>query len=61
MKRPFHLLTLAVASALTAAPAFAADLPKATQDLLAKAKFDPSLLTGLDDELKMPKIGRAHV
>jgi ABC-type Fe3+ transport system substrate-binding protein len=30
------------------------DLPKSTQDILRKMSFDPSILAGLDDELKMP-------
>ena len=38
-----------------ASPVSAADLPKATQDLLTKAKLDASILKGLDEELKMPQ------
>jgi iron(III) transport system substrate-binding protein len=44
-----------LASALLMPAAVAADLPKATQDLLVKAKLDASILKGLDDELKMPQ------
>lgn len=33
----------------------AADLPKMTQKVLAELKLDPSLMNGLDDELKVPQ------
>src|SRR4051812_34221320 len=39
---------------LLAQPSLAADLPKATQAMLAKMKFDASILSGLDQELVMP-------
>ncbi|MEE8515428.1 MAG: extracellular solute-binding protein [Alphaproteobacteria bacterium] len=38
-----------------AAPALAAELPKATQDILKKLKLDAGILAGLDQELKFPK------
>ncbi|HEX9810151.1 MAG TPA: hypothetical protein VGC25_11220, partial [Alphaproteobacteria bacterium] len=37
-----------------AQPAPAAELPKATQAILAKQKLDAAVLKGLDEELKMP-------
>ena len=37
-----------------AMPMLAADLPKATQEMLAKLKFEASILDGLDQELVMP-------
>lgn len=36
-------------------PAFSAELPKATQNILKKLKLDPSILEGLDQELIIPK------
>jgi ABC-type Fe3+ transport system substrate-binding protein len=49
--------TLAVAMALTvgtALPTFAADLPKATQEMLKKLKLDASILGEVDKETSMP-------
>lgn len=47
---------IAVGSAvLAAAPAQAADLPKATQKILQELKLDPSILSGLDKELAVPQ------
>ena len=43
----------ALAAAL-ALPAAGADLPKATQDMLKALKMDAGILSGLDQELKMP-------
>ena len=37
-----------------ALPSLAAELPKATQTMLTKMKFDVSILAGLDQELVMP-------
>ena len=34
--------------------AFTASLPKSTQKILKKLKVEPSILTGLDKELKVP-------
>jgi iron(III) transport system substrate-binding protein len=47
---------LAVAILTVTAPVVtrAADLPKATQDMLRKAHFEASILVGLDAELTMP-------
>ena len=48
-------MALAVAGlALTAFPLGAADLPKATQKILADTKLPESILSGLDKELEMP-------
>lgn len=56
MNRALPFLVILVAVSLGAlAPSFAADLPKATQEILSKTKLDPSILKGLDDELKMPQ------
>lgn len=41
--------------AISAAADLPANLPKATQAMLAKANLDPSILAGLDDELKVPQ------
>jgi iron(III) transport system substrate-binding protein len=52
------LLASVTAFALTlalGAEASAADLPKATQKVLAELKLDASLMKGLDAELKVPK------
>jgi len=47
--------SLAMAAAVAVAShASAADLPKATQAILAKGKLDSSVLTGLDGELSVP-------
>jgi ABC-type Fe3+ transport system substrate-binding protein len=42
-------------TSIVAANAQAADLPKATQKVLADLKLDASILNGLDDELKVPQ------
>lgn len=56
MKQVFlSALAAAILSTLAIGGVHAADLPKATQDILKKAKFDPSILAGLDDELTMPQ------
>ncbi|MCZ6624551.1 MAG: extracellular solute-binding protein, partial [Deltaproteobacteria bacterium] len=34
---------------------FSADLPKSMQEILKKGKMDPSILSGIDTELKVPK------
>ena len=48
--------TLAVAlTGLSTAPGIGADLPKATQDIMAKNKLPDDVLSGLDAELKMPQ------
>jgi len=39
----------------TATPGGAADLPQATKDILKELKLDVSILSGLDEELKVPK------
>lgn len=49
-----RLAVAAVAVAILAVPASAADLPAATQKMLAKLKMDASVLKGLDEELTMP-------
>ena len=55
MARTLQLLRILVAiSLVTSASSFAADLPKATQEILTKTKLDPSILKGLDEELAMP-------
>ncbi|MDH3242821.1 MAG: extracellular solute-binding protein [Alphaproteobacteria bacterium] len=41
-------------AAVLALPAAGADLPKATRDMLKELKMDAGILSGLDDELKMP-------
>lgn len=35
-------------------PGSAADLPKSTQNMLSELKLKPEILTGIDDELKVP-------
>ncbi|MGE5539519.1 MAG: ABC transporter substrate-binding protein [Gemmatimonas sp.] len=42
------------AAMLAGSPVAAADLPKATQKILADMKLDPALLDGVEDELNMP-------
>ena len=42
------------ATALFSMSALAADLPKPTQELLAKLKLPDSMLDGIEDELKVP-------
>jgi ABC-type Fe3+ transport system substrate-binding protein len=52
---PF-LSIAALASALTTGSvARAADLPEATQKAVARLKLDPAVMTGLDEELKLPQ------
>lgn len=34
---------------------FSASLPKSTQEMLKQLKLDPSILSGVDKELKVPK------
>jgi iron(III) transport system substrate-binding protein len=56
MNRGFH--TIAAAAALTLAGASApgaAELPKSTQKVMAELKVDPSLMNGLEAELRVPK------
>ena len=48
------MVLAAVLALMTPVPARAADLPEATQKALAKLKLDPSVMAGLDDELKVP-------
>lgn len=43
------------ATLLTSLPVSAADLPKATQAMLKDLKLDPSILSGLDQELTVPQ------
>ena len=43
------------AAALSAMPARAAGLPDATRKMLSDLKLDPSILKGIDEELKVPK------
>ncbi len=45
----------ATLAGLAADPGFAADLPKATQEIMAKTKLPADVLSGLDAELKMPQ------
>lgn len=47
-------IALALGFCAVAGPAASADLPKATQDILKELKLDPSILKGLDEELKVP-------
>jgi ABC-type Fe3+ transport system substrate-binding protein len=54
MRRWFLTASLAVMAALTASLALAADLPKSTQKMLADLKLDPSIMSGLDQELNVP-------
>lgn len=44
-----------LASLLVAGAAQAADLPKMTQKILGELKLQPSLMNGIDDELKVPQ------
>ncbi len=56
--KPITLIAAVVALALgigLSGPALAAELPKATQNILKKLKLDPGILKGLDQELKIPK------
>jgi iron(III) transport system substrate-binding protein len=60
MQKGLVATATALVSALVFVSAFgagaqAADLPKATQKALADLKLDPSVLDGLDAELKVPK------
>jgi ABC-type Fe3+ transport system substrate-binding protein len=56
MHKWLHVTVAAMATALIfSAGAGAADLPKATQKVLANLKLDSSLLKGLDAELKVPQ------
>ncbi len=48
-------ITALVLMVVLGATANAAELPKATQKALAKLKLDPSLMNGLDAELKVPQ------
>ena len=50
------MAVVAVGAALFAAgPASSAELPKATQKFLKDLKLDPSILSGLDEELAVPQ------
>jgi iron(III) transport system substrate-binding protein len=54
--KSFRVTIIALASVLVlSAEAAAADLPKATQKVLTELKLDPSLMNGLDEELKVPQ------
>lgn len=53
--RSFVVAALATAALSVALPARAADLPKATQKMLAALKLDASILSGLDKELAVPQ------
>jgi iron(III) transport system substrate-binding protein len=57
MKRTAPIsVTLAMAIAgFAAAPGSAADLPQPTKDILKELKLDASIMSGLDEELKVPK------
>ena len=55
MSRVVHLLSTLVATSLMMASAVAADLPKATQEMLKKANLEVSVLSGLDAELNSPR------
>lgn len=46
---------MAAVALVSGVPAFAADLPAATQKILSDLKLDPSVLSGLDKELTIPK------
>ncbi len=48
------LVSLGMLAVMAALPAGAAELPKSTQDILAKLKLSPAILKGLDRELRMP-------
>jgi ABC-type Fe3+ transport system substrate-binding protein len=48
-------LALLLAGAAWLMPAAAAELPRATQQLLSQAKLDPGLLAGIDAELAVPQ------
>jgi iron(III) transport system substrate-binding protein len=60
MLRVWRRTALAIATivggtvACAATPALSAELPKATQDFLKKLKLSPDILSGLDEELKVP-------
>jgi iron(III) transport system substrate-binding protein len=47
-------IAVAFGLSILAGQAVAADLPKATLDILKELKLDPSILKGLDEELKVP-------
>ncbi|MGE5537797.1 MAG: ABC transporter substrate-binding protein [Gemmatimonas sp.] len=50
------MLALAAACLVASAlPAAAADLPKSTVKMLADLKFEPEILSGIDDELNVPQ------
>jgi ABC-type Fe3+ transport system substrate-binding protein len=56
MHRGFHSAALALALTLAlGAEVHAADLPKTTHKVLAELKADPALMSGLDEELKVPQ------
>lgn len=56
MNRGFHITATAMALAMAfAAVAGATELPKSTKAAMSKMKLDPSLMDGLDDELKIPQ------
>ena len=56
MKRSLYATTAGMVSMLALAiGADAAELPKSTQDVLAKLKVDASLMQGLEAELNVPK------
>lgn len=54
-KRLYVTMAALVAMLGLGVAANAAELPKATQKALAKLKLDPSLMNGLDAELKVPQ------
>lgn len=55
MNRFAALTTAAVAGVTLAGLAGAAELPKATQEMLKALKFNAEILSGVDDELKVPQ------
>lgn len=54
MLNRFLFRVISVASVAVAAPVFGADLPTATEKILAQSKLSPAVLAGLDRELAVP-------